>query len=250
MARQKVSNAGAYKKPASGASVPPDVAGRELEARRAERLQAREMLRSGRTPLQVIAVAERGVAVQEETLRQTQAAYPPPELACREGCTWCCHLTVGTAVPEVARIIAYLRSALSAEEWNALRERANRLGELRRQLRPAKRGDVRLPCPLLVEGRCIAYPVRPLTCRGCNSTDAAACESYLKTPGQKTLPDYAPQQRLAAFVLDGMRAGLSESGLKDDLLELSAALRIALEAPDAIERWLAGESVFAPARLP
>ena len=46
-----------------------------------------------------------------------------------------------------------------------------------------------------------------------------------------------------------MRAGLAEAGLKGDLLELTAALRIAFEVPDAFERWLAGEAVFAPARL-
>jgi hypothetical protein len=64
------------------------------------------------------------------------------------------------------------------------------------------------------------------------------------------VPVYAPQQRLAAFVLDGLRAGLDESKLDGTLLELSAALRVAVETPDVQERWLAGESVFAPARLP
>ena len=51
------------------------------------------------------------------------------------------------------------------------------------------------------------------------------------------------------FVLDGMRAGLSESGLQGGLLELTGALRIALTVPDAAQRWLAGEAVFAPARF-
>jgi hypothetical protein len=42
---------------------------------------------------------------------------------------------------------------------------------------------------------------------------------------------------------------LQAVGLKDDLLELNAALRIALEQPDAVDRWLAGQPVFAAARL-
>jgi hypothetical protein len=63
------------------------------------------------------------------------------------------------------------------------------------------------------------------------------------------VPIYWPQQRLAAFVLDGLRAGLEASLLDGELLELTAALRIALETPNVEERWLAGESVFAPARL-
>ena len=46
-----------------------------------------------------------------------------------------------------------------------------------------------------------------------------------------------------------MRAGLNESRLKGDLLELTGALRIALEELDSIERWFAGEAVFAAARI-
>jgi len=33
------------------------------------------------------------------------------------------------------------------------------------------------------------------------------------------------------------------------LLELTAALRIALAVPDSFDRWLAGEPIFAPARM-
>jgi hypothetical protein len=49
--------------------------------------------------------------------------------------------------------------------------------------------------------------------------------------------------------MDGMLAGLSESGIAAERVELTAALRIALEVPDSVERFLAGEPVFAAARL-
>src|SRR5262249_24591172 len=112
-----------------------------------------------------------------------------------------------------------------------------------------ERGRARFPCPLLVNHRCTAYPVRPLTCRGLTSSDAQQCERFLQAPRRTVVPSYVPQLRLMTFALDGLRAGLSESGLKDDLVEWTAALRIALEVPDAAERWLAGEPVFAAARL-
>jgi hypothetical protein len=60
---------------------------------------------------------------------------------------------------------------------------------------------------------------------------------------------YGPQLRVAVFVLDGLPAGLVESRLDGALLELTSALRIALETPSAEERWLAGEAVFKEARL-
>jgi hypothetical protein len=228
---------------------PAQLAGLELDARRAERVRAVEALRTGRTPLALIAIAEHGAAVAEEGIRQAVQAEPPPRSACQEGCDWCCHLTVGAGVPEVARIVAYLRQTLSPEEFGALRERVLRLDEQRRQRKAARRGDPRLPCALLVDHRCAAYPVRPLTCRGFNSSDASRCERFVNAPGTTTVPLYAPQLRMTAFVLDGMTAGLAEAGLRGDRLELTAALRIVLEVPDAVERFLAGEPTFAAARL-
>lgn len=226
-----------------------DLGGCELDARRAVRVEARQILQGGRTPLQIIQVAERATAVAEQAIEDAKRECQPPALACKEGCDWCCHLRVGTAVPEVYRVVSYLRQTLSPQELQTIRERIIRLDEQRRQVRAGKRGMARLPCALLIDRRCSAYPVRPLTCRGFNSSDARKCELFLELGHKVTVPSYTAQVRLATFVLDGMRAGISEARLRGDLLELTAALRIAFEMPDAFERWLAGEAVFAPARL-
>jgi hypothetical protein len=88
-----------------------------------------------------------------------------------------------------------------------------------------------------------------VTCRGFNSRDARRCELSLDPRRRLPIPAYTPQLWSNTFALDGMRAGLGESSLKGELLELTAALRIALEQPDAVERWLGGEPIFASARL-
>jgi Fe-S-cluster containining protein len=232
------------------ASSPADV-GADLEARRAQRLHTTTTLRSQRTPLQVIAIAENAVAVAESAVQAAMEREPPRRpLACAEGCAWCCHKMVGTAAPEVFRIAAYLRENLSAEMFEALREQVVRASEQRRALTADQRRRAALPCVLLRDNRCAAYPVRPLTCRGYNSSDARRCADSVSSVRQVEVPMYAPQQRLNTFVLDGLRAGLEESGLDGELLELVAALTIALETPNAESRWLAGEKVFAAARLP
>jgi len=46
-----------------------------------------------------------------------------------------------------------------------------------------------------------------------------------------------------------MMAGLSDLGLPAERVELTAALRVALEMPTAIEGFLAGEPAFEVARL-
>jgi Fe-S-cluster containining protein len=249
MVRQQNSKGEIQKKGLSPGVREQDLGGRDLDARRAERLQTVQILKNGRTPLQVIQVAQRATELAEQAIEGVKGDYPPPSFACQAGCDWCCHLRVGTAVPEVFRIVSYLRQALAPEELQATIERIIKLDEQRRQLRAGKRGEARLPCALLQDRQCLAYPVRPLTCRGFNSSDARQCELFVKLGSNVKVPAYHPQIRLTTFVLDGMRAGASEVGLKGDLLELTAALRIAFEVSDAFERWLAGEPVFASARL-
>jgi Fe-S-cluster containining protein len=239
------------KEPTSSAAPSLGANGADLEARRAQRLATVALLRTDRVPLQVVAVAEQAEATADAAVRESLAQQPPHlSLACREGCAWCCYKTVGTAAPEVLRIAAHLRQTRTPEQLHTIQARIKALLEQRRTMRSERRSHPRLPCAMLVEDRCSIYPVRPLTCRGFNSSDARQCEWSLEPSSQVTVPSYAPQQRLCTFVLDGMRAGLQESRLDGELLELTAALDIALTVPDAAERWLAGEKVFASARLP
>src|SRR5262249_29284085 len=140
---------GARKRGARDRTAPAPLGGLELEARRAERLRTVEALREGRTPLTLIDIADHGTRVAEEAIGQAVRLDRPPPSACREGCAWCCHLTVGTSVPEVIRVVEYLRQQLSPEELRALLERVLRLDAQRRELKAARRGDPRLPCALL-----------------------------------------------------------------------------------------------------
>jgi Fe-S-cluster containining protein len=221
----------------------------ECRARHSGRVRTCQALCGGRTLLSLIDIADRGTRIADEALQQAMQIDPPPSSACREGCDWCCHLTVGTTVPEVIRIVEYLRQNLSAEEIRALRARIHTLDEQRRERRATGRSEAGLPCALLINHRCTGYPVRPLMCGGFNSSDASACERFVHSSGQTPVPLYEPQLRLAAFVLDGTIGGLADSGLTADRVELTAALRIALEEPNAIHRFLAGEPAFAAAQL-
>jgi Fe-S-cluster containining protein len=230
------------------ADLPTDLGGFELDLRRSQRLEAAEVLQSGRTPLKLIEVADKAATLTERAIDDIKQRHPPPPLACQEGCDWCCYFTVGTNVPEVVRIVAYLQERLSPEEYAALSERVARQAEQKRIAKTTAGDPERLPCPLLVDHRCSVYPVRPLTCRGCNSRDAEACHRSVLQRGRIDVPMYVPQQRLTAFALDGVNAGLTQSRLAGDILELTAALEIGLKTPDAATRWLAGEAVFAPAR--
>jgi len=224
--------------------------GLEFDARREQRLKTAEKLQSQRTHLQVIEVAEHAAGLADRSIQTAIRQSPPdPSLACREGCAWCCHKLVGTTAPEVFRIAQYLQDHLSSEEFALARDRIIRRDEERKAMQDDRWTAARLPCSLLVDDRCSVYRVRPLTCRGFNSSDARQCEHWVKVRGQVEVPIYEPQHRLATLVLDGLRAGLAEGKLPNDLLELTAGLRIALTVPNAFDRWTAGDSIIAPARM-
>jgi hypothetical protein len=241
-----------YGKPAvenenSAADSPLD--GLERRARHSARVRTCQALSRGATLPALLTIADRASRIADEALQQATQIERPPPLACKEGCDWCCHLTVGTSAAEVVRIVEYLRQHLSAEDFAALRERVRHLDVERQKRRAAGESEAGLPCALLVDHRCITYSMRPLMCRGFNSSDAAACEQFVQSSGQTTVPLYAPQLRLAAFTLDGLLAGLSDSGLAANRVELTAALRVVLEEPDTIQRFLAGEPTFATCKL-
>jgi hypothetical protein len=169
---------------------------------------------------------------------------PPGAIACREGCAFCCHLRVITTIPEVLRIASDVRG-LAPDERAALDGRIEAHRAATAGLDAAARRLTRPACPLLVDGRCSVYAIRPMSCRGWNSLDVQACEADFLDPSRLARTTiYAPQFQINAHVQEGMAAGREAAGLPHDRVELVAALRIALGTPDAEARWLDGEPIF------
>jgi Fe-S-cluster containining protein len=177
-----------------------------------------------------------------EGVTRVQLETSPPEraIACVEGCAWCCHFPVAVSPSEVIRIADRLRATRSPAEQAALHARVAEADERRR----SDPGAVaRTPCPLLDGSRCSVYEVRPLSCRGCNSFDAGACErAYFS--GRGHMPMYNAQYEIHSSALAGLLYGLRDRRLDCRPLELVAALRLALDEADAPRRWLAGARVW------
>lgn len=166
------------------------------------------------------------------------------KFACRSGCSFCCYAKVSVTPVEVLRIANYLKETLSADEYKAVYARLVELDNVSRGLDVDARWKLRRPCALLTEdGMCSVYSVRPLACRSMHSFDASKCEAdlYGEQPvGIKLDLEYAFAYTSFEHIL---AEALHARGITSRV-ELTAALRLAMESANAEQRWTGGKLTF------
>jgi hypothetical protein len=170
------------------------------------------------------------------------------KLPCKKGCVWCCYLRVKVTPLEVICIIDDLQSNLKVSELSALRQRIIETDEMTRGVDGIGRVRLKRICPLIVEGKCLAYRIRPITCRMYHSLDASECELSLNDDRQ-SLRIRHDITGIGMGMFVGMTEGLRTVGLQSGVLELITGLRIAMEEPKLMKRWLAGVPAFAEAEM-
>jgi Fe-S-cluster containining protein len=236
--------------------VDPKALRRSLELKdRWSQIQAeavREILAKGRTPEAAVELAQNAGVGADEVLEKI---YPNPPFACKAGCALCCCQQVTVVPPEVFAIMGFIAESLDGDEGangklQALYDRIVCLHEQVKGMNAEARARAHLPCALLMGERCSVYPARPLMCRAFNSMDASRCERAWKAGSWGDLPVVWNYYSLILGSVDGLKKGLTQGGLSGEYVELTAALRICLEqSQDVVKKWLAGEPVFASARV-
>jgi uncharacterized protein len=213
----------------------------EKQVAEEQRKRGDEILSRGRSAETVYALVDDAASFGEGVQRRNPTN--PSALACQRGCNHCCHVPVSTSAPTVLRIAAALGGLSEAERASAL-ARVAALDEKTHGLPWSPSHRPPLPCAFLVDGACSIYAVRPFVCRAWNSVDAETCRTFVREEGVELRFD-SFQRAVFGGVEKGMHAALRACGLDTADLELTAAMRVALENADACERWLAGQPVFA-----
>lgn len=190
---------------------------------------------------------DRALALARAALDREPPIRP---IACAKGCSSCCVSKVVLTPPEALRIAAHLRATLDAGELAAVEARIAAADDRTRGLTRARRFEEKVPCPLLAaDGSCSVHEVRPLVCAGWTSLDAGACERHFAAEEEgPSAPIYGLGYEITGAILAGLVQACGDAGLDGSLLELIAALRIALARPTAAERWQRRLPVFALAR--
>jgi Fe-S-cluster containining protein len=173
-----------------------------------------------------------------------------PALACRRGCAACCTLRVTATAPEVLAVARWLRAVAPrlAERGIDLAGQVRAADARTRGQGEAARVGLRQRCPFIAQGVCVIYPVRPLACRGHASHDERACADA--AAGRRAqVPHSEGHRRLRGLVQNAMQSALRDAGLAWASYELNQALVQALDDAGSEPAWLAGQDVFARARV-
>ena len=204
-----------------------------------------EALQRGITLTPLIDAATTAAAYGDDAIRIVRDEYHP-EIACQKGCWYCCCIPqILTSIPELFRILAYVRETYSPEELNALRERArDYTAKVNGRSLEELASEPAFPCPLLVDGCCSVYEARPLTCRGYNSLDVDECRRDYESPTY-SVPLFPLVKDAADGTLTGEVEALKDAGSNAGLVDLGSALNVALSYGPGFEgAVIAGEPLL------
>ncbi len=173
------------------------------------------------------------------------AAIPSPQpIACRAGCSHCCNSREIHVAPIEATAVFQAIGALSNEYQQRIRDVAHGQSGQKDQDHAAERPLAQLPCPLLEDGVCLIYEQRPMVCRGFNSFDAVVCERKKNGDATAEIKGHAVPDAVWQAALRGLQRGSVDLGRSGDLLDLTRALEIMFENPDAIADWATGGKIL------
>lgn len=185
----------------------------------------------------------------DEVLERSHRAHATA-VACRRGCSLCCHMQVEVLPPEAFSLAAWLRRHLAPPALAAVTQRLRANVERIRAIGIEARKRANLACALLgPDGACTAYEARPAQCRRFHSTDLATCQASHADPADDSImsPAHPLVAHNAQVIVTLAQHGLRDQDLDATPVDMNVALLAALEDTKAWRRWRDGKKPFTAA---
>jgi hypothetical protein len=149
------------------------------------------------------------------------------------------------SVPEVLAVAAYVREKFTDDDRARLMEAIDRVIAATEGMTYVQRHDVRVACPLLKDGACMAYEIRPAACRWWHSFDVDSCRNDFESPASHS-PITANMLAILSghAIHDGHLIALKAERLEHRDLEFVRGLKIALDDPSLISTWRSRPRAF------
>lgn len=136
-------------------------------------------------------------------------------IECKKGCEWCCHQPVFALSYELDYLNNFIHSHFDEAAIVKIKIRAEHKNKKLGNLKGADLQNAKFPCPLLENGACLAYMVRPMACRIYLSTDVKTCLSFFNEPAKKeSIPALLNLPLRAGQIMnEGFKAALKTNGV-------------------------------------
>ena len=175
--------------------------------------------------------------IDDAFIAATRAGTP---IACAAGCDFCCHLRVSVFEHEAIALLHHLRTRLPAVDAAAAEQRIVENAARIDAMNVGQHYLARMPCALLVDGRCCAYEARPSACAAHHSLSRARCEHAFQHPEHHGTPKNGRPASLELQTLGDALIAATQSALEDNgrtatRNELHQSLRDLLERRDAAD---------------
>ncbi len=207
---------------------------------REEHAQAREEIRA----LGPIAAYARS---QERLDARLHNAPDASTLACKAGCSWCCHFTIDLRPVEVFRILDFVKANLDEASRERIRAEIFANRRITSLLDETARMQMNIKCPFLVEGCCSIYEARPQTCRNYHATSAAGCQRSFEEPENLDIdPEFASLvYQIGGAHVEAFSRAMREEGYDVAAYEMNTVLGAALEDASSASAFENKQAPFA-----
>lgn len=172
---------------------------------------------------------------QIDTLAAHVKKKPTVHFDCKPGCSYCCTLRIEVVAPEVF-LLAHHLSQLPEPDFATL---IHKLKAHAPKATGVRMEDFFLQCPLLEDGKCSVYSVRPVMCRKYFSMDVEECKK-----SDVSAPEDSDMAMKSAALIYGTTKAYARATLPHNSHELGQALLLALTDRSAEDRWYRGETIF------
>lgn len=153
------------------------------------------------------------------------------QVACHNGCHWCCHQAVYANSYELHFLSEQVKKNFTEKELSSLISLTEVKYAQTSVLTEMEILKFKSPCPLLKNGSCSIYSARPMACRIYLSTKIESCMEFYQHPENDenfpALIDFP--LRAGRMMNEGFRAALKEFGIETAEFRLEEGLRIVLK---------------------
>lgn len=195
----------------------------------------------------ILPVFQEVLEFSDRIIQGLEESGQTPKVACKTGCSYCCHSQVNIIPIEALLISSFIHTDFTGPQICTLRAGISRTRSLTagKSIEQVYAMKSELPCLFLSNKRCSIYKMRPSICRSWNSLDSYSCRTAYDSVDPKSSVSASPARNLVFGTTRALFAQISDAcTLQSDTLLLHNAMSDCFDSTDPLDRWAGGHDVF------